>query len=88
MKESKTIFICAVMSLTADVMKIIVNIGDIYPIHTGWATNLIFSIISVWLIANSKVKHKAGLAVIGAAMYIAIGCILATMATFGLVEAP
>lgn len=88
MKESKTIFICAVMSLTADVMKIIANIGNIYPIHTGWATDLIFSIISVWLIANSKVKHKVGLAVSGAAMYIAIGCILATMSTFGLVEAP
>ena len=88
MKESKTIFICAVMALTADAMKILVNIGDVYPIQTGWATDLIFSIVSVWLIANSKVKHKVGLAVIGAVMYIAIGCILATMATFGLVEAP
>ena len=86
MKESKTIFICAVMSLTADVMKIIVNIGDIYPIYAGWTTDLLFSIVAVWIVANSKVKHKVGLAVIGAVMIIAIGCILATMSMFGLVE--
>lgn len=88
MKESKTIFICAVMKLTADVMKIIINIGDIYPMRAGWATSLILSIVSVWLVANSKVKHKIGLAVVGAAIYIAIGTILATMSMFGLVEVP
>jgi hypothetical protein len=88
MKESKTLFICAVMKLTADVMKIIVNIGDIYPVKVGWATSLILSIASVWLIANSKVKHKPILAVAGEVIFIAVVVILATMSVFGLVESP
>ena len=88
MKESKTLFICAVMKLTADLMKIIVNIGDIYPVKVGWATSLVLSVASVWLIANSKVKHKPILVVVGAVTFIAIGVILATMSVFGLVETP
>lgn len=86
MKESKTLFICAAMNLIADALKLIVNIGGIYPIHPGWATDMIFSIVSVWFIANSKVKNKVLLTVCGAVIYISIAAILATMEIFGLVE--
>jgi hypothetical protein len=88
MKNSKTLFMCAVMALTADVMKIIVNIGDIYPINKGWATHLICSIVSVWLIFNSKVKHKIGLTILGVVTIFAITAALATLATLGIVEIP
>lgn len=85
MKDSKTLFICAVTNLTALVMKIIVHIGSIYPIDARWSGALILDIVAVWLIVNSKVKHKVGLAVAGVVIYIAIGCILATMDMLGLV---
>lgn len=85
MKDSKTLFICAVMYLTALVMKIIVNIGGSYPIDARWSGALILDIVAVWLIVNSKVKHKAGLAVAGVVIIFAIGCILATMDMLGLV---
>jgi hypothetical protein len=88
MKESKTVFICAVMALTATVIKIILNIGDAIPVNVGWSTDLICDILSVYVVCNSKVKKKVLLAVCGALIYIMIGVILATMATFGLIEAP
>lgn len=88
MKESKTVFICAVMALTATAMKIIVTIGEPFPVNMGWSTDLICDILSVYVVCNSKVKKKARLAICGALLYIFIGVILATMATFGLIEAP
>lgn len=86
MKESKTLFMCAVMALTVDVMKIVVNIGDIYPINKGWVTDLICTIVAVWIIAHSRIKHKVIFAIMGTATIFAIACVLATLSVFGIVE--
>ena len=88
MKESKTLFICAAMNIAATVGKVIIHAMKLSPftINRGWSTALILDIVAVWLIFNSKVKHKGALAVMGALIYVMIVVTLAVLETIGFVE--
>ena len=86
MKNSKTIFMCAVMLIAAELAKIIISIGGIYNVYPGWVDSLALDIASIWIICKSEVKRKGVLVLCGVVLLLSAAVFIALLATFGLAE--
>lgn len=85
MKNSKTIFVCAVMLIAAEIAKIIVSVGDIYTFYAGWVNSLVLDVTAVWVVCNSEVKRKGLLALCGVLLLLLVTAFVATLSALGFV---
>lgn len=85
MLKSRTIFVCAVMLIFAEIAKILVSVPDAYTIYQGWANSLVLDIVAVWVAAKSEVKHKFLLAIFGSVLIFLYAVIMVVLDYFGLV---
>lgn len=88
MRNSKTIYICAVIIVTALMAKILASIGDGFKLHQGWADSIVIDIIALWVLMNSTAKQKYLLAPCGVLLYFAISVMIAALSYTGLVVLP
>ena len=85
MKNSKTIFICAVMLIAAGIAKIIVSVDDIYTFYAGWVHSLVLDVTAVWVVCNSEVKRKGLLAFCGVLLMLLVTAFIAALSVLGFV---
>lgn len=88
MRNSKTIYICAVIIVTALIAKILTSIGDGFKINQGWSDSIVMDIIAMWILVNSTVKHKWFLAVCGVVLFCLVSVIIVSLSYTGLVVLP
>lgn len=88
MRNSKTIYICAVIIVTALIAKILTSIGDGFKINRGWADSIVMDIIAMWILVNSTVKHKWFLTICGVVLNITIAVMIVALSYTGLVVLP
>jgi hypothetical protein len=86
MKNSKTIFICAVVLIAAELAKIFVSIGGIYNVYPGWVDSFALDVAAIWVVCKSEVKRKGMLALCGVLLLLFAAVIIAALSTFGFVE--
>ena len=88
MRNSKTIYICAVIIVTALIAKILTSIGDGFKINQGWADSMVIDIIAFWVLINSTVKHKWLLTVCGVVLFCLVSVITVSLSYAGIVVLP
>lgn len=88
MRSSKTIYICAVMIITALIVKMLISIGDGFKINQGWADSMVMDIIAFWVLINSTAKHKWLLAVCGVVLFCLVSVITVSLSYTGIVVLP
>ena len=87
MKNSRLSIILAGSNLTAIIGKIFIGfINGGWMIPQGWLTGLIIDILTIYILATSNIRNKWVYVILGGILFIAIVCILATLATFGIVH--
>lgn len=88
MRNSKTVYICAVIIVTALIAKILTSIGDGFKINQGWGDSMVMDIIAFWVLINSTAKQKYLLAPCGVLLYFAISVMIVMLSYTGLVVIP
>ena len=88
MRNSKTIYICAVMIITALIAKILTSIDSGFTIRQGWADGMVMDIIAFWVLINSTAKQKCLLAICGVVLYFMIAVMIVMLSYLGLVVLP
>ena len=88
MRNSKTIYICAVMIITALIVKILTSIDTGFTIRQGWADSMVMDIIAFWVLINSTAKHKWFLTICGVVLFCLASVIIVSLSYTGLVVLP
>ena len=88
MRNSKTVYICAVIIVTALIAKILTSIDTGFTIRQGWADSMVMDIIAFWVLINSTAKQKYLLAPCGVLLYFAISVMIVALSYTGLVVIP
>lgn len=88
MRNSKTIYICAVMIITALIVKILTSIDTGFTIRQGWGDSIVMDIIAFWVLINSTAKHKWFLTICGVLLYFMISVMIVMLSYTGLVVLP
>ena len=71
-------------------VKIIIHIlkYGAYQVNVGWVDSMVLDILSVYILAKSNIKNKAGMFLLGLLAYVSTTVIIATLATFGFIGMP
>lgn len=88
MRNSKTIYICAVMVITGLIAKILASIDSGFTIRQGWVDSIVMDIIALWVLINSTVKHKWFLTICGVVLNITIAVTIVMLSYTGVVVLP
>ena len=87
MKNSRLLVFIAGINIASIIAKFLVSfINGGWMIPQGWGTGLIIDILTIYILATSNIRNKWVYVILGGLFFVAITCVLATLATFGVVH--